>query len=209
MRLLSYVLLALAFSTRAPADVGPAASRPIPLLEVEDAARYLFGAARDARWHQADEQMDTLQHASMNLPMDLAPSDVVAAVRARVHELADTVPHRDRIKTMEAANAITQLSIGLDTPDIPAQVLRLGYLGRQLEVGVAARRPATITRATADIRQTWSEIEQQLIQRGRLSVVRQMTDIVVSLEGTKRLSDVSRLARAELDAVSRLEGGWR
>ena len=133
MRLLTCFVLALAISPSVFAEVGPAVGRPIPLLDIEDAARYLFGAARDSQWREADEQNDALQHALMNLPSDVGPSDVVAAVRARVHELADTVPHRERVKTMEAANEITQLTIGLDAVSVPAQVFRLAYLGRELD----------------------------------------------------------------------------
>ena len=208
MRLLICVVLSLALSPSASTAVTPNAGRSLPLLDLEDAARYLFGAARDSQWREADEQIATLQHAFMDLPRDLGPNDVVSAVRARVLELVEAVPHRDRGRTMEAANDLTQLCVGLDPTSVPAQVFRLAYLGRQLEVGVAERRPATIKRATLDIRQAWGELEPQLIQRRRLSVVRHMTDIVASLDGATRMSDVSRLARAELDTVSRLENAW-
>jgi hypothetical protein len=96
----------------------------------------------------------------------------------------------------------------LNMTEVPAQVFRLAYLGRQLELGVAARQPSIIKRATTDIRQTWRELEPQLIQRRRLSMVRHMTDIIASLDGATRLSDISELARAELDTVARLENAW-
>lgn len=209
MRLLTCVVLALAMSAPASAQVASAVGRPIPLLDLEDAARYLFGAARDSQWRVAAGQLETLQNAFMDLPGDVGPNDVVGGIRARVRELAETASDRDRVKTMQAANDITQLCIGLDMTEVPSQVFRLAYLGRQLEVGVAARQQGTIRRATADIKQTWTELEPQLIQRRRLSVVRHMTDIVASLDGATRPSDVSRLARAELDTVNRLENAWR
>jgi hypothetical protein len=208
MRLVICFVLALAINPSVSIDTAFAAGRPLPLLDLEDAARYLFGAARDSQWRPAAGQLETLQNAFMDLPKDSGPNDVLADIRARVRELAETVPQRDRVKTMQASNDITELCISLDATDVPAQVFHLAYLGRQLEVGVAARQQGTIRRATADIKQTWSELEPQLIQRRRLSVIRRMTDIVASLDGATRLSDVSRLARAELDTVNRLENAW-
>ena len=208
MRLVICFVLALAISPSVSTDAAFPVGRPLPLLDLEDAARYLFGAARDSQWRVAAGQLETLQNAFMDLPKDVGPNDVLSDIRARVRELADTVSQRDRVKTMQASNDITQLCIGLDATDVPSQVFRLAYLGRQLEVGVAARQQGTIKRATTDIKQTWSELEPELIQRRRLSVVRHMTDIVASLDGATRLSDVSRLARAELDTVNRLENAW-
>jgi len=109
MRLLICFVLSLAISPSASAGVAPAAGRSLALLDLEDAARYLFGAARDSQWQEADEQVMTLQHAFMDLPADAGPNDVVSAVRGRVQELVEAVPHRDRGKTMEAANELTQL----------------------------------------------------------------------------------------------------
>jgi hypothetical protein len=63
MRLIICLLLTLAIAPNASAGVGPAVGRPIPLLDLEDAARYLFGAAWDLQWHDADEQVAAQQEA--------------------------------------------------------------------------------------------------------------------------------------------------
>jgi hypothetical protein len=189
--------------------VPSADTRPLALSEVNDAARYLFESARESKWPDALTQWQLLQHAAQDLPAGLQPADVASSLRTRMRELPDAVSQHDRIRTMEAANAITQSVIGLSSQfqsSVPAQIPTLAYLGRQIELGIAAQRPALITRATADIEQTWNALRPQLEHAGHVADVRRMTDIVVSLEGTNSAADEASLARAELDAVSHLEG---
>jgi hypothetical protein len=203
MSALSYMFAIALLSTVPAAD-----QRPLALSEVDDSARFLFECARDAKWMQADGQLETLQRAVEDLPRGMQPADVVASLHTRVRELPDAVSHHERIRTMEAANAITQSVIGLSAAyqsQVPAQIPTLAYLGRQIEFGIAAERPALIARAVADIRQTWDELRPELEGRGHRADVRRMTDIVVSLETTKQAADDAELARAELDTVGHLE----
>src|SRR5215831_8760129 len=130
MGALQYVLVLALISAVPAAD-----KRPLALSEVDDSARYLFESAREAKWMQADAQLQVLQHAFEDLPKDLQPADVTASIRTRMRELPDAVAQRDRVRTMEAANAITQSVIGLSTrfqTRVPAQIPTLAYLGRQL-----------------------------------------------------------------------------
>jgi hypothetical protein len=203
MSAVPYIFLIALISTIPVAD-----QRPLALSEVDDSARYLFEYARDAKWMQANGQLDTLQRAVGDLPIGLRPADVAAALRNRIRELPDDVSRHERIRTMEAANAITESVIGLSAAfqsPVPAQVPRLAYLGRQIEVGIAAGRKAAIARAVAEIRQTWDELRPELEGRGHRADVRRMTDIVVSLETTKETAEDAALARDELATVSHLE----
>jgi hypothetical protein len=132
-------------------------------------------------------------------------------MRARAVQLADTVARRDRAKTMDAANAITLYAIGLNDAfpsPVPAQIPRLAYLGRQIELSVAAQDHNLFSRAVTDMRQLWQELQPQLEGRGLSADQRRMTDIVVSLEVLTKLSDAEALARQERDVVSRLESAF-
>jgi len=200
---LRYVIVLALLQTVPSAD-----RRPLALSEVDDAARYLFESARESKWMDANAQLQVLQHVFEDLPRGLQSADVALSLRTRMRELPDTVAQHDRVRTMEAANAITRAVIGLSAQfqsRVPAQIPTLAYLGRQIELGIAAQQPALIARATADIRQTWNEVRPQLEHAGHAADVRRMTDIVVSLEGTNQTAEEASLARAELDAVSHLE----
>src|SRR5215470_17224974 len=160
MGALPYVLVMALISAIPTAD-----QRPLALSEVDDAARYLFESARETKWTQANAQLQMLQHAFEDLPRALQPADVAASLRTRMRELPDAVAQHDRVRTMEAANAITQSVIGLSAQfqsQVPAQLPTLAYLGRQIELGIAAQQPALIASTTAQIRQAWNELRPQL-----------------------------------------------
>jgi hypothetical protein len=194
-----------------PPDL-PATDRPpSALVDTGNAARYLFDAARDSRWDAAALQLDALQKAARDLPGNAGPADLRRSLGKRVRELTDSVPRHQQLQAMQAANDITRITADLIArfpSQLPAQIPLLEYFGRQLEIGAAARQPAVVKRATRDLRQTWNEIETELLRHGRSDDVRRITDLVVSLEGTTDLSHVEQLATQELDDVHHLEDTW-
>ena len=125
-----------------------------------------------------------------------------------MRQLRDAVGRRHRVRTMEAANDVAHITADLAQTYhtlVPAQLPLLDYYGRQLQIGIAARRPALIRRATANIGEAWNAVRSDYERRGHVDDARRLTDIVVSLEGAKHRADVERLARAELEEVGRLE----
>jgi hypothetical protein len=113
---------------------------------------------------------------------------------------------------MEFANSITRIVADLSgefQTEVPIAVVMLDYYGRQLELGIAARRQSTLVRATADLRQQWDRIEPTILQRGHVDEARRFTDIVVQLEGARRPADFAAPTSAELTAVDRLEAIFR
>jgi hypothetical protein len=109
---------------------------------------------------------------------------------------------------MDVANSITRLVADVSAEfrtEVPIGVVMLDYYGRQLELGIAAGRPSTLTQATADLRQQWDRIEPDILRRGHADEARRFTDLVVQLEGARRRADFTAPIRAELEAVDRLE----
>ena len=196
-------------AAQVPSRAVPAADAPPrAVVEAGDAARYLFDAARDGRWHEADSQLAALQTDAANLPESRGEPALRRSLRTRMRQLSGAVGRRQRVRTMEAANEVAHITADLTQTYhtiMPAQLPLLDYYGRQLQIGIAARRPALIRHATANIREAWNAVRRDYERRARVDDVRRLTDIVVSLEGAKRQSDIERLARAELEEVGRLE----
>jgi len=203
------VAMGVAVAGQAPLRSIPAADAPpAAVVDAGAAARHLFDAARDSQWEEAASQLGALQRALANLPNDAGSGALRRTLRTRAHDLTQTVAHKRRLATMEAANDVTRFAADLANTyhtNVPAQLRLLDYYGRQLQIGIVAHRPALIKRATADLRQAWNDIRPQLEQRGRFDDVRRLTDIVATLGITKRPADVERLAEAELSAVDRLQ----
>ena len=64
---------------------------------------------------------------------------------------------RGRHRHSDAAHAVAELSAEYWCT-VPYQVKLLGYDGRQIEVGIAAGRMATIARASTDLEAAWNRI---------------------------------------------------
>jgi hypothetical protein len=191
-------------AARVRAGEGP----PPALTQIGESAKEIFDAARTSKWDDVAASVQTLKESASALPSASLKPDLFALLKSRMADLEGSVKARQRIHSMDSANSITQIVADLSAPyqaEIPYKILLLDYYGRQLELGLAASRPSTLTQATAELRQTWSSIEPSILRGGHVEDARQFTDIVVQLEGAKRPADFVAPVRAELAAVDRLE----
>lgn len=193
----------------------PAASRtleerrpPAELVQIGESAEALFDEASASKWNDAAASVQAMKESVAALKLSALESDLVARLPSRINDAADSVTARQRVQSMDVANSLTRLVADLSSPfqdDIPYKILLLDYYGRQLELGIAASRPSTLTQATVDLRQTWNSIEPAILRRGQVDEARRFTDVVVQLEGAKHPADFVAPVRAELAAVDRLE----
>jgi hypothetical protein len=171
----------------------------------------LFEAAWSTDWTRAADSVQGLNDAEPDLPMDLPSPDVVAQLQSRVVTAVSAANSRQRVETMDAANAITHIVDELSAEyacTVPYQVKLLGYYGRQIEVGIASGRMATIARASTDLEAAWDRIRPVIEQRGEIAAARRLTDLVADLIGATRPADFDRPARGILAALDGLEGNF-
>jgi len=153
-----------------------------------------------------------VERVGFGAPGTLPKPDLVAQLRSRLEDVEQRVNAHQRIEAMDDANGITlrvaDLSAEFQT-QVPYEVLMLGYYGRQLELGIASARAPTLTQACTDLRTTWNRIEPAVERRGHVDAARRFTDIVVQLEGARRLADVVAPTRAELAEADQIEKLFR
>jgi hypothetical protein len=191
----------------APVSAISAADRPpAALVQVGDSATGIFDAVYASDWDTAAEQVRSLNEAAQQIPTTLPKPDLVAQLQSRLQYLRQYVSARQRVNAMDTANAVTHLVADLSAEfqtEVPYEAVMLGYYGRQLELGIASGKLATLAQASADLRSTWNRIEPALERRGRIEDVRRFTDIVVQLEGARRPAEFVAPTRAE-----RVEADW-
>jgi hypothetical protein len=178
------------------------------LLQVGQCATDLFDAAAASDWDRAAEDLQSLNEAALEVPDDLPRLDLVAKLQSNVADVTDATNTKQRIETMDAANAITQVVAGLSAqyePVVPYNVKMLGYYGRQIELGLASGRPADSRQAVSDLATAWNRIEPAIARRGHADDARHFSDLVVNLTGAERPSDVLAAAGAERVAAARIE----
>ena len=191
------------------ADRIPAADRPpASLVQLGQLATDLFDAARSSDWSRSAADLQSLNEAVSELPVDLPEPDLLAQLQSRVVSVRDATNNRQRITTMDGANAITLLVAELSAryePQVPYEVKMLGYYGRQIELGIASGRLTGSTQAASDLVTAWNRIKPAIERRGHIDDARRFSDIVVELMGAKQLTDFVAPVNAERAAAARLE----
>jgi hypothetical protein len=195
-------------SSAVQASVVSADAPPAALLEVAGEAAQIFDAARLSKWSDASAALQAMNESAADLPAILPKSDLTARLQIRFREVDDAVAARQRLQTMDFANGITLLAAnlaeGYQTP-LPYALMLLDFYGRELELGIAGSDRARLTRASADLKQTWSRFERDVLRRGAADEARRFTDIVAQLDGARAPADFVAPARAEVAAVDRLK----
>ena len=202
-----------AAASPAPASAIPAAERPpSSLTQIGESAKSLFDAAYASDWSAAANLMQSMSESASELPATLPKPDLVAQLQSRLGDVRQTISMHQRIETMDDANSLTRLVADLSAEfqtQVPYEAVMLGYYGRQLELGIASTRPASLTQASTDLRSTWNRIEPAIERRGHIDDARRFTDIVVQLEGARRPADFVAPTRAELSEADRIEKLFR
>jgi hypothetical protein len=130
----------------------PVADRPpASLLRLGQSATDLFDAAWSSDWSRSAADLQSLNEAASELPVDLPKPDLVTQLQSRVVSVRDATNTRQRIKTMDGANGITQIVAELSAeyqPLVPYEVKMLGYYGTASASGSAGRRTGILSIST-------------------------------------------------------------
>jgi hypothetical protein len=187
---------------RTPADRPPAS-----LLSVGDAAVDVFDAAWQSDWRRAGLGLLSVNEAATEIP-DPSKPDLVEQLHDNIAAVTDGIEARQQATTMTAANAITQVVAEMSAEyerAVPYDVKMLGYYGRQIELGIAAGRPAVAVKAASDLATVWHRIEPAIVRRGYADEAGRFTDLVAELTGAAQPGDLVAPVSAELAAVPRIE----
>jgi signal transduction histidine kinase len=181
---------------------------PTALLDIGDEATQVFDAARLSNWNAAAIALSAMDESAADVPANFSEPDLAARLHSRLQEVGDAVATRERLQTMDLANRITllvaNLSEDFQTP-LPYALLLLNFYGRELQLGIAGADQARLTRASADLKQTWNQFERKVLEQGAVDEARRFTDVVAQLDGAQVPADFVDPARAELEAVDRLK----
>jgi hypothetical protein len=181
---------------------------PLSLVEIGDASVQLFDAARLSNWSDADRAVESMNRSSEELPARWSTPDLARRLLSRLAEVKASVSARQRVQTMDFANGITRLVADLSSDyqmPVPYALVLLDYYGRELELGIAAGDPIRLSRATADLQQTWNRFESTILQAGATDDARRLTDSVAQLMDARVPGDFVAPTQAELAAVDALK----
>jgi hypothetical protein len=185
------------------ADSVQGAGVPAAVADVGTHAEDLYDEAKAANWTKARVIMDSL---------DKSASELRAGERTELTGALDTlrmaVAARDRRRAVEAANRVTFIGAHLTeayNPKMPADVVRLDYYGRELEIWAARNDLGRITTTRDALRRTWHAVKPNVISHGGAAAAARTDSLVARLDSAKTAKDYAQVATPFLDVVDELE----
>jgi hypothetical protein len=200
-------------ATQAAAAV-PASTVPKSLTRAETAAEDVIGyleQAQPAKSKSEARVLKTLAHG--DAAKALRKAGVSRGQIAKFQQRADRTAQLSRsgasaLKVSQAANSVSQLMPGFYSryhDPVPAAVLKLDYLDRQVQLDARAGDNAKLRTAIAQLEATWKALRPQLVKAGGSSVARSYDKHVVALKGGGAASAVQTEAAHGLDVVDKME----
>ncbi len=189
--------------TERMADSVQAVGVPAAVADVGTHGEDLYDQAKASSWPKARQIMDSLNRsASMLKP------DERAQLTGTLDSLTRAIAAHQREAALEGANHVTFIGAKLTEayhPKMPADIVRLDYYGRELEIWAAQKNMAKLTATTADLKRTWDAVKSNEISHGGTTPAAKMDQLVARLDAAKAVGDYAKLAIPILDLVDELE----
>jgi len=183
-------------------------SVPPPLADAGEFAENLYDFARAKDWKNADARLADLKTAAKQL-RTLIPkgSAEIDRLDKDIATLDRAVTERDQRAATRAANQVTRDAADMTAmyePSVPAEVTRLDYYGRELEIWAETGNGDKLQATVRAMRRDWDALRPAVQARSR-SEAEKFGALVAQVEKAKTPAEFGRLAKALLDEVDNLE----
>jgi hypothetical protein len=202
--------------TTGPAGAQPVGGGDVPwaITDLGELAERVYEDADTNHWTQAANKMAVLNaacqaaHGVTGKSADQRAAQTTKSLDEAVHALNAAVRAKDRQLAMLNANQVTMLAGELAspfTPQVPLEVTRLDYDGRQLKVWAQAQKPDELKATTRDMATTWDKLRPRVLQNGGGTEAKRFDHVIVISQAAGSLRQYSDCANAELNEVANLE----
>ncbi|MDQ6738211.1 MAG: hypothetical protein M3Z30_11005 [Gemmatimonadota bacterium] len=185
------------------ADSAQAVGVPAAVADVGTHGEDLYDQVKAADWAKAKLTLDSLAHSVSALRPN--ERDQLAGV---MDTLRESVGARQRQQAIVAANRVTFIGAALTEayhPKMPANIVRMDYYGREIEIWAAQRDLPKLRRTAADLRKTWDAVRSDEISHGGSAPAARADSLVAQLDSARTVTSYAKLATPILDLVDALE----
>lgn len=188
---------------------------PKPLTRAETAAEDVIGfleAGQPAKSKAEARILRSLAHgqAAGVLRQAGVPKAKINALQQRADRTAKlSLAGARPLRVSLAANSVSQLMPGFYAryqDPVPASVLKLDYLDREVQLRSQAGEKAKVRKAVRQLDTTWRQLRLQLIRAGGSQVVNAYDQHVSALKGGSKATAIQKEAVKGLDLVDKMEG---
>ena len=185
-------------------------TRVLAIIEgVSASSEDLYDMAKAGDWMKAAAGVDSLKEFSQQLRSTVSGrAEQQDRLGKAVAALDLGVGSKDRLVAMREANAVTLVGIDLDAefmPLVPADVARLDYYGRELEIGAESGDLKILQQAADGARSAWAAVSPAVEAHGGTAEAKKFSALMTKTESAKTPADFGRLATPILEEVDNLE----
>ncbi len=199
--------------SHAPTAASPGASTavqnhsgavPAGLASLGEYGENIYDAAKSKKWTEAKAKLAALKRAIQESAVDNKRAELQGIVVA----LENSMAKRDQLATMRESNQVTLISAELAAsyhPKVPADVARLDYDGRELEIWSRANDISKLKATAQDMRQTWDRLEPEVKMHNGTAQAQKFGKLITETDRARSVAQYQKLARPILDEVDNLE----
>jgi hypothetical protein len=176
---------------------------PKAVADVGTHGENLYDQAKANDWAKAQISLDSLDLAAKALSASEA-----SEIRGVLDTLHTAVAAKQRETAIEAANRVTFLGAKFTEkyhPKMPADIVRLDYYGRELEIWAAQKNTAKLKATAAELTRTWEAVKPTVVSAGAAAAAATTDSLVAQLGKAKSPADYAKLATPILNVVDELE----
>ena len=179
------------------------------IAEVGELGENIYDFAKDKDWKQVAEKITSLKKEAESLRSQLkAAKEAKEQLGKCIAALEKAIPAKDRQATMQQANQITLIAADLSEPfhpQIPVDIVRLDYFGRELEICSEAKDEAKLKKTAEALSKTWDKVRPSVKDHGGTAEAKTFDALVEKLKEAKTPAQFGKIATPILDEVDNLE----
>jgi hypothetical protein len=184
----------------APKDISQSA-----INQAGELGEDLFDMAKEKKWEKAVETLATIQKAVDSLATQ--EKDIIKLKKA-IKDLDKAIRAKNQQETMMKANLITLITLNLSDRTkikIPADIVKLDYYGRELEIWVPAKNKSKVKKTVSGLVKTWDKIRPSVKDHGGEDVSLRFDELILKIKEAKSAKEYNDVTNAILDEVDNLE----
>jgi len=183
-------------------------SVPTALSNAGEYGENVYDYAKANDWKNADVKLAALRDAVKKVRTDVKNKNAaVDRLDGNVAALDRAATAKDRQAAMREANQVTLDVANMTTAyklSVPAEVTKLDYYGRELEVWAQAQDTNKLQATAREMRQTWDSLRPSIEAHG-IKEAKKFDALVAQVESGKTPANYARVATLVLNEVDNLE----
>ena len=176
------------------------------IAEVGELGENIYDQAKDKEWAKVGEKLTSLKMEAESLKSQ--SKEAKKQLGKSIAALEKAVGAKDQQVTMQEANQITLIAANLTEPfhpEVPVDIARLDYYGRELEIWSVVKNEAKLMETADVLKKTSDKVRPFVMEHGGAEEAKAFDGLMLQLNAAKSPQQYKNVAAPILDEVDNLE----